>query len=59
MIYLDTSLLVSLYCPDANSQQAAALVGQTRKALLVTNLCELEAVNAFHLRLFRKEITAR
>lgn len=58
MIYLDSGLLVSLYCLDANSA-AAAMALQTAKAkLLITTLGELETVNAFSLRVFRKEITA-
>lgn len=58
MIYLDTSLLVSLYCLDANSRAAAGALQLAKDPLLITALCELEAVNAFGLRVFRKEISS-
>jgi predicted nucleic acid-binding protein len=56
MIYLDTSLVVSLYCLDANSAAAAAALRAAKSPLLITALCELETVNAFGLRVFRKEL---
>jgi predicted nucleic acid-binding protein len=59
LIYLDTSLLASLYCLDANSTAAAGALQLAAPPLLITALCELEAVNAFGLRVFRKEITSR
>jgi predicted nucleic acid-binding protein len=59
LIYLDTSLLVSLYCLDSNSVAAANSLQAAEDQLLVTNLCRLEAVNALQLRVFRKEITNR
>jgi predicted nucleic acid-binding protein len=59
MIYLDSSLLVSLYCLDANSALAAASLESAKDILLITTLGELETVNAFGLRLFRKEILSR
>ncbi len=59
MIYLDTSLVVSLYCLDANSSTAASLLQSVKDKLVVTTLVELEAVNAFGLREFRKEITKK
>lgn len=58
MIYLDSSLLVSLYCLDANSAAAAAALHAAKTTLLITKLGELETLNAFSLRVFRKEITA-
>ncbi|MGA7341096.1 MAG: type II toxin-antitoxin system VapC family toxin [Terracidiphilus sp.] len=58
MIYLDTSLVVSLYCRDANSAAATSALQSAKAPLLITTLEELEAVNAFALRLFRKEITS-
>ena len=58
MIYLDSSLLVSLYCLDANSVAAAAALQAAKAKLLITALGELETVNASGLRVFRKEITA-
>jgi hypothetical protein len=54
LIYLDTSLIVSLYCPDANSAAAAVILHSVDEPMLITTLVELEAVNAFSLRVFRK-----
>lgn len=59
MIYIDTSVLVSLYCADANSALATSLLQNVNERLLISSLCEAEAVNAFSLRQFRKEITPR
>ncbi|HEX4032317.1 MAG TPA: type II toxin-antitoxin system VapC family toxin [Terracidiphilus sp.] len=57
MIYLDSSLMVSLYCPDANSAAAVAALRTAKAPLIVSALCELETMNAFALRVFRKELT--
>ncbi|MBV8451268.1 MAG: type II toxin-antitoxin system VapC family toxin [Deltaproteobacteria bacterium] len=54
--YADTSFLVSLYVPDANSAEAARRMQQSLLPVLMTPLGELELVNAVQLRLFRKEI---
>lgn len=59
MIYLDTSVVASLYCPDANSAAAAELMHAAQEPLLISTLCQLEAVNAVRLRVFRKEISSR
>jgi predicted nucleic acid-binding protein len=56
-VYLDTSFLVSLYSPDANSAAAAQTMQQSKNTHLVSTLTELEAVNALELRLFRREIS--
>ncbi len=56
--YCDTSFLVSLYAPDANSEVSAAEMLRASTMLLITPLCELELVNALQLRLFRNELTA-
>lgn len=56
MIYLDTSVLFSLHYRDANSPAALSLVGSAAERLLITSLCELEAINAFSLRVFRNEM---
>jgi predicted nucleic acid-binding protein len=56
--YADTSFLASLYIPDANSPEAAARMGRLRLPVIITPLGELELVNAFQLRRFRKEIEA-
>jgi predicted nucleic acid-binding protein len=57
LIYLDSSFVVSLYCPDANSAAAAAILQSADEPLLITTLCQLETVNALGLRVFRKEIS--
>ena len=59
MIYFDTSLIVSLYCMDVNSAAAERLMQTAKGRFLITSLVELEAVNAFGLKEFRKEITSR
>jgi predicted nucleic acid-binding protein len=56
--YADTSFLVSLYAPDVNSADASAFMQRTRLPLLLTPLGELELVNALHLRVFRRELSA-
>lgn len=55
--YLDTSFLVSLYSPDANSAAAARAMHASKGESLISTLCELEAANALELRVFRKEIS--
>lgn len=55
--YADTSFLVSLYIADANSASAARVM-QSKAALLLTPLGELELVNALELALFRRQLTA-
>lgn len=59
MIYLDASLLVSLYTPDANSATAAAAMHSIQETFLLTSLVELEVVNALQLRVFRREISSK
>jgi predicted nucleic acid-binding protein len=55
--YCDTSFLVSLYTPDANSQAAAAEARRSTTTLFISPLLELEFTNALQLRVFRKELT--
>jgi predicted nucleic acid-binding protein len=55
-VYVDTSFLVSLYAPDANSAAAARVIEKSKNIYVVSTLTELEAVNALELRVFRKEI---
>jgi predicted nucleic acid-binding protein len=57
-IYADTSFLVSLYSPDANSVAAAHTVQASGRDRFVSVFGELEVVNAMGLRLFRKEVSA-
>jgi predicted nucleic acid-binding protein len=54
-IYADSSFLVSLYSADANWPAAARTMQASKGECLVTTLGELEVVNAFGLRVFRKE----
>jgi predicted nucleic acid-binding protein len=54
--YADTSFLTSLYCPDANSAEAARRIQKSVLPLLLTAFGELELTNALQLRLFRREI---
>jgi len=54
--YADTSFLVSLYVPDANSAAAARQMQGSSLPVLITPLSELELMNAVQLRLFRKEV---
>ncbi|MFI5096250.1 MAG: type II toxin-antitoxin system VapC family toxin [Candidatus Acidiferrales bacterium] len=54
-IYAEPSFLVSLYSPDANSAAALRTMQAFTGDLFVTVLGELEVVNAFGLRVFRRE----
>ncbi|MFI5104281.1 MAG: hypothetical protein ACHP79_05090, partial [Terriglobales bacterium] len=56
-IYVDTSFLVSLYSPDANSTAAAGVMQASKGSHLVSTLGELEVVNALQFRVFRKELS--
>lgn len=56
--YADTSFLVSLYTPDANSHEAASRMRRMPLPLVVTPFGELELANALQLRLFRRELLA-
>ena len=58
MIYLDASVVVSLHYRDGNTPAALALLKTVSAPLLITSLCEAEAVNAFCRRVFRNEMTA-
>ena len=54
-IYADPSFLVSLYIPDANSAAALRIMDAFQGDLFITVFGELEVVNAFGLRVFRRE----
>lgn len=56
--YADTSFLVSLYTPDANSYRAAELM-RSKSVILLTPFGELELLNALELRAFRRELSRR
>jgi predicted nucleic acid-binding protein len=55
--YADTSLLISLYTQDSNSEETAALLGRREGLVLVTPFGESEFVNTVELRVFRKDIS--
>ena len=55
--YADTSFLLSLYAPDANSAAAVATMTKLRPPLPFTPLQQVELRNATRLRVFRKELT--
>ena len=57
MIYLDASLVFSLYNPDHNSALATSLVAAARAPLILSSFCEFEVFNAFSLCVFRKEVS--
>jgi predicted nucleic acid-binding protein len=57
-IYADTSFLVSLYSPDANSVAAARTMQASTGERFVSVFGELEVGNAIGLRVFRKEVSA-
>lgn len=57
MIYADTSFLVSLYLPDANSPAAHKHAHSLRTPFPWTPLHDLECSNAIRLAVFRREIT--
>jgi predicted nucleic acid-binding protein len=56
--YADSSFLVSLYSPDANSSSAAHTMQASSAECLLTTFGQLEVVNAMGLRIFRKEVSA-
>jgi len=57
MIYLDASIVFSLYRPDRNSAFAASLIAAASAPLILSSFCEFEVFNAFSLCIFRKEIS--
>ena len=56
MIYLDSSVLVSMHIRDVNTPAALALVRSADESFLMSSLAEFETVNAFSLRVFRNEM---
>ena len=57
-IYADSSFLVSLYSADINWSTATRAMQASTGECFVSTLGELEVVNAFGLRVFRKEVSA-
>ena len=56
-IYADSSFIVSLYTPDANSVKANRVLRAGGVRLWLTTYGELEVINAMGLRVFRKEVS--
>lgn len=54
-LWLDTSVLVSLYVPETRSEGVARLVRRVGEPIPFSQLHELELTNALRLRLFRRE----
>jgi predicted nucleic acid-binding protein len=54
-LWLDTSVLVSLYVPEPRSERVAHLVRRSGEPILFSQLHELEVVNALRLRIFRRD----
>ena len=59
MIYLDTSFVMSLYSSDVNTRMAITQFPKMDVVRIVSPLVEIEVVNAFELRVFRREISRR
>lgn len=57
-IYADSSFLVSLYSADSNWAAASSTMEASSCECFVTTLGEIEVINAFGLRVFRKEVSA-
>lgn len=56
--YADTGFLCSLHAPDAHTGPVLRRMQRQTLPLPLTSLHRIELRNAFHLRVFRKEITA-
>lgn len=55
--YADSGFVVSLYKNEETSAQASRTLQSTRPPVLLSSLGLLEVRNAFHLAVFRKQIT--
>jgi len=58
MLYLDSSLVVKLYVPEANSQAVVNFVGLRKQPLVVTRHLRLEVETAIRRRVFNKTLPA-
>ncbi len=56
MVYVDTSVLVTLYVREAKSRKASDWIRGNNKAIPKTMLHELEFTNAIRLKQFRHEM---
>jgi predicted nucleic acid-binding protein len=57
MVYVDTSVLVTLYIKETYSRKASDWIRANNEAIPKTIFHELEFTNAIQLKLFRKEIS--
>lgn len=55
--YIDSSVLVKVYCLEPTSPQALALLRHVETPFLFTPLHAIEIKNALRLKLYRKELT--
>lgn len=59
MIYPDSSFLILLYSPDANTVRAAEAARAAAGMLVITPLVAFEIASALQLRVFRLQISER
>jgi predicted nucleic acid-binding protein len=57
-VYADASFLFSLYAIDAHSRRAAKLLADTKPPLVLSELTQLEFINALRLSLHRRDLSA-
>ena len=57
MLYVDTSIVVTLYVKEEHSLDASNRIIENNEAIPLTGFHDLELTNAINLKLFRKEIT--
>ena len=58
-VYLDSSAIVKLYVPEAETPAVAAYVRRLKEPLPFSHLHEIEVKNALRLKVFRKEALSR
>jgi predicted nucleic acid-binding protein len=59
IVYLDSSAIVKLYAPEAESTWVAEYVRGLRDPLPFSHLHEIEVKNALRLKVFREEVRSR
>jgi len=59
MLWLDTSVFVSLYVPEARSARVARLVRRSGEPIPFSQLHELELTNALRLLVFHRDATRK
>jgi predicted nucleic acid-binding protein len=57
MIYLDPSVIFSLYGTDSNTIGALSLINNASEPFVMTPFCEFETLNAFSLGMFRNQLS--